>query len=69
MATKKIGSAGRFGVRYGARLRNKIALVEKKQKNWQTCPYCLAPRVKRISLGIWKCRKCNTKFAGRAYEI
>ncbi|MBU1204176.1 MAG: 50S ribosomal protein L37ae [Nanoarchaeota archaeon] len=67
MATKKIGSAGRFGPRYGRTIRQKVANIEKKQKIWHKCPYCNKKRVKRISIGIWGCRSCNAKFTGKAY--
>lgn len=65
----KVGSAGRFGVRYGRTLRTKINKIEKKQKSKQNCPQCNHKTVKRIASGIWQCKKCNTKFAGKAYEV
>jgi large subunit ribosomal protein L37Ae len=64
----KVGSAGRFGARYGRTLKTKINKIEKKQKEKQICPQCNHKTVKRVSLGIWQCKKCNTKFAGKAYE-
>lgn len=67
--TKKVGTAGRFGARYGKRIRQKITEVEQKQKGWQKCPYCHKPRVKRVSAGIWQCKKCGAKFTGKAYEV
>lgn len=68
MATKKVLTAGRFGSRYGKKIRQKVIDIEKKQKAWQKCPYCSKIRVKRVSKGIWQCRSCNVKFTGRAYE-
>ncbi len=65
--TKKVKSAGRFGSRYGKKVRSKIIDVESKQKGWHKCPFCNADKVKRVSVGIWQCRKCDIKFAGRAY--
>lgn len=67
--TKKVGSTGRFGARYGKKVRRKILDVEKIQRKWQQCPYCSAKRVKRIATGIWHCKKCNSKFTGRAYTV
>ena len=67
--TKKVGSAGRFGVRYGKTIRKKVAEVEKKQKRKQKCPYCLKLRAKRLATGIWYCDKCKTKFTGGAYYL
>ena len=37
---KKVGSAGRFGPRYGKRLKNLISVVEKTQKKRHMCPKC-----------------------------
>lgn len=67
--TKKVGSTGRFGARYGIIIRRKVHDVEKAQKSWYKCPSCNAKRVKRISTGIWQCRKCQVKFASRAYSM
>ncbi len=64
---KKVGTAGRFGSRYGKKDRTKIASIEKIQKERHICPKCDMPYVKRLSSGIYQCKKCNTKFAGGAY--
>lgn len=69
MATKKVGTAGRFGARYGRRVRQRIIDIEKKQKQKHECPYCFGLSTKRIAAGIWGCKKCEIKFTGRAYEI
>jgi large subunit ribosomal protein L37Ae len=65
--TKKIGTAGRFGVRYGKKDRQRVADIEKVQKKRHVCPRCNLPYVKRVSSGVWFCKKCRTKFAGLAY--
>lgn len=65
--TKKVKSVGRFGPRYGVRIRRRIREIESRQKTWHECPNCAAPRVKRVSTGIWECRKCAHKFAGGSY--
>jgi len=69
MKTKKVGSSGRFGARYGRKNRQRVADVEKKLKAWHKCPYCNKKRVKRISMGIWQCRACESKFTGNAYTM
>lgn len=67
MARKKIGTAGRFGARYGKRIRATVSKIEKEERKRYLCPKCNLPYVKRVSSGIWKCKKCGTKFAGLAY--
>ncbi len=65
----KVGASGRYGVRYGRILRAKVNDIEKKQKSKQLCPQCRNKSVKRVSYGIWQCKKCNLKFSGKAYEV
>ncbi|MBU0894385.1 MAG: 50S ribosomal protein L37ae [Nanoarchaeota archaeon] len=68
---KKTKSAGRFGARYGKRVRNKLVKVEEKQRKKQKCPFCGKLGVKRLSKGIWQCtrKKCNKKFASNTYYL
>ena len=65
--TKKVKSAGRFGPRYGTRIRKRVAKIESVQKQRQLCPVCKFKSVSRESTGIWLCSKCGLKFAGGAY--
>jgi large subunit ribosomal protein L37Ae len=70
MAKKiRLGSVKRFGARYGAKRKEKIAIVEKEHRGRRKCPFCNYVKVKRLSKGIWHCEKCNAKFAGRAYTF
>ncbi len=66
--TKKVGSAGRMGARYGIRIRKAIANIEVKQKAAHPCPSCGDQKVFRLSTGIWKCNKCGKQYAGGAYQ-
>lgn len=66
---KKSKSAGRFNARYGKRVRAKLVTVEEKQRKKQNCPFCKKLGVKRLSKGIWKCSKCNKKFASDTYYL
>ncbi|MCS7131257.1 MAG: 50S ribosomal protein L37ae [Hadesarchaea archaeon] len=65
--TKKVGPAGRFGPRYGTKVRKLIAEIERKQRQAHKCPSCGAVGVKRVSTAIWQCRRCGVKFASGAY--
>jgi large subunit ribosomal protein L37Ae len=69
MTTKKAGSAGRFGARYGSKIRKLVRNVEKQQKARQECPVCRTGTVKRLAKGIYQCRKCSAKIAGKAYTL
>jgi len=70
MAKKKtLGSVKRFGARYGRRVKHKLAAIEKIQKGKQKCPYCNSDKVKRINTGIWGCKRCDSKFTGKAYHV
>jgi len=66
--TKKVGSTGRYGVRYGRKIRQRLLKVEGTLKQKHKCPNCQKSSVKRVSLGIWSCDKCGHKFAGKAYR-
>ena len=65
--TKKVGSTGRFGPRYGRRVKVVLEKIERKQRALYVCPVCKVKSLRRYSVGIWICKKCNTKFAGGAY--
>ena len=66
---KKTKSAGRFGARYGKSVRVKLVSVESKQRVKQKCPFCGKIGVKRLSKGIWHCKKCMKKFAQGTYYL
>ena len=63
-----MGSAGRFGARYGSTLRQKVAMIEAKMRGAHRCPRCFTRgTVRRVSVGIWRCKKCGYTFAGGAW--
>jgi len=55
--------------RYGKRVRENYMKVVKKTKSKYKCPACSRMSVKRLSSGVWQCRKCKAKFASGAYEF
>ena len=70
MAQKTVyGSVKRFGARYGRRLREKIGKIEHEQHQLYKCPYCHFAKVKRLSVGIWHCGKCDSRFTNMAYSV
>jgi large subunit ribosomal protein L37Ae len=66
---KKTKSAGRFGARYGKKVRIRTVKVEEKQRLKQKCPFCSKLTAKRVSKGVWECKKCGKKFAGEVYVL
>jgi large subunit ribosomal protein L37Ae len=65
--TKKVGITGRFGARYGRKAKRQVKKIEENMKKKHVCPKCDRPYVKRVSAGIWECKKCGTVFTGGAY--
>jgi large subunit ribosomal protein L37Ae len=65
--TKKVGSTGRFGARYGAKLRRRVLDIDNKRKEPTRCPKCATRALKRKAVGLWVCKKCDLLFAGGAY--
>lgn len=67
--TKKVGISGKFGVRYGAKVRKSWEEVAQKQKGFTKCPKCESKvRNMRESIGLWYCRKCGARWTGGAWE-
>jgi len=60
--TKKVGPAGRFQARYGVRARSRLRNIELIQRKKHICPSCKHNTVKRVSTGIYSCKKCGIKF-------
>jgi len=65
--TKKVGPTRGLGTRYGATVRKRYVKVITELKRPHKCPNCGFVRVHRVSVGVWKCKKCNYTFAGGAY--
>ncbi|MGD0158795.1 MAG: 50S ribosomal protein L37ae [Candidatus Bathyarchaeia archaeon] len=65
--TKKVGPTRGLGPRYGSTVRKRYIKVMQEMKKPHKCPQCGFSRVKRESVGIWKCRKCGFTYTGGAY--
>jgi len=61
--------SGRFGSRYGKKIRDAVIDADKRAKKHYKCPFCSRTTVKRESAGIWHCKKCGKKMASGAYEF
>ena len=65
--TKKVGPTRGFGPRYGSTVRKRYVKIVTEMKRKHKCPQCGLLRVKRVSVGVWKCGKCGFTFTGGAY--
>jgi len=64
--TKKVKSTGKFGPRYGVKVRKRILEIEKLPDKY-TCPHCSYDTLVRKSSGVWYCKKCGKTIASSAY--
>ena len=68
MVKKKRKKAGALlGTKGGLSVRRKWLKVVTSARAKHKCPRCLSKSVKRVSIGLWKCRNCGYTFAGGAY--
>ena len=65
----KLGSAKRFGTRYGRTVKHNFAKIEAATRASTKCPFCLYKKAHRLAAGIFTCDKCHAKFASKAYVI
>lgn len=65
---KNQGSAGRFGSRYGKRIRKRVSELEKSHNEKYECPGCGSLSLVRETKGVWKCKKCGKKVSGGAWK-
>jgi large subunit ribosomal protein L37Ae len=65
----KLGSARRFGARYGRTVKHNFAKVEASQRASTKCPFCLYDSVTRKAMGSFECKKCDSTFTGKAYTV
>ena len=65
--TKKVAMTRGLGTRYGATVRKRYIKILHEAKKIHKCPQCGAEAVKRQSIGVWNCKKCDVTFAGGAY--
>jgi len=63
------GSVKRLGTRYGRTVRFKLGKIEAEQRKKHKCPYCSYVQVRRLSAGIWNCKKCGATFTNKAYTV
>ncbi|XP_013974356.1 60S ribosomal protein L37a-like [Canis lupus familiaris] len=62
--TKKIRIVGKYRTRYGASLRKMEKMIEISQHAKYTCSFCGKTKMKRRTVGIWRCGSCMMTVAG-----
>jgi large subunit ribosomal protein L37Ae len=67
--TVKVGITGKYGTRYGAKLRKQAKAIEILQRTKYVCPFCGKKSIRRQAVGIWRCRACRRCMAGGAWEF
>ncbi len=67
--TVKVGITGKFGTRYGAKLRKQVKAIDILQRTKYICPFCGKNSIRRFAVGIWRCRACRRNIAGGAWEF
>ena len=67
--TAKVGITGKYGTRYGQKLRKQVKAIEILQRKKTICPFCGKTSIRRAAAGIWKCRACKRTIAGGAWEF
>jgi large subunit ribosomal protein L37Ae len=67
--TKKAGSTGNMGPRYGIRIRRRVLEIDRVRTRASPCPRCSTVTVYRVASGVYECRRCGTRFASGAYAF
>ena len=56
-------------VGYGKKVREEVRQAQRTKTASYLCPACSRTAVRRLSVGLWQCTKCQKKFASKAYEF
>ncbi|MCI4372207.1 MAG: 50S ribosomal protein L37ae [Thermoplasmata archaeon] len=65
--TKKVGSTGWMGPRYGIRIRRRVLELDRSRGPDAACPRCSTVTLHRVASGVFECRRCGVRFASNAY--
>ncbi|MCI4352512.1 MAG: 50S ribosomal protein L37ae [Thermoplasmata archaeon] len=65
--TKKVGSTGWMGPRYGIRIRRRVLEIDRAQHKASTCPKCSTVTLWRVASGIYECQRCGVRVSSGAY--
>jgi large subunit ribosomal protein L37Ae len=65
--TKKVGSTGWMGPRYGIRIRRRVLEIDRAQQKAHSCPKCSTVTLWRVASGIYECQRCGIRVSSAAY--
>lgn len=68
MPKRKKSYGLRLRTRGGASVRKRWTRIVSGMRSPHKCPSCGIRSVKRMSGGIWSCKKCGLRFSGGAYQ-
>ncbi|MGC8516271.1 MAG: 50S ribosomal protein L37ae [Candidatus Acidifodinimicrobium sp.] len=55
--------------RYGATTRKNLDEIRALRTKKYKCPRCKGFSMRRVSAGIWECKRCGLKIASDAYSL
>jgi large subunit ribosomal protein L37Ae len=67
--TKKVGSTGWMGPRYGIRIRRRVLEIDLAKTARSRCPKCATVTISRVASGVYQCSRCHNRFASGAYQF
>jgi large subunit ribosomal protein L37Ae len=65
---RKTRLGGGLATRYGTAPRRRHIDILVRMRKKHECPKCKVRAAKRLSVGLWQCRRCGNQFTGGAYS-
>jgi large subunit ribosomal protein L37Ae len=64
---RKTRLGGGLATRYGTAPRRRHIDILVRLRKKHECPKCKVRAARRLSVGLWQCRRCGNQFTGGAY--
>ena len=64
---RKTRLGGGLSTRYGTAPRRRHIDILVRLRKKHECPKCKVRAARRLSVGLWQCRRCGNQFTGGAY--
>lgn len=65
---RKTRLGGGLSTRYGTAPRRRHIDILVRLRKKHECPKCKVRAARRLSVGLWQCRRCDNQFTGGAYS-